>query len=41
MPYVTIDTSDGVAQLTLNDPDRRNAVSQAMNDEIVAALDEL
>ena len=41
MPYVMIDTSDGVAQLTLNDPDRRNAVGQAMNDEIVAALDEL
>ena len=41
MSYVMIDTSDGVAQLTLNDPDRRNAVSQAMNDEIVAALDEL
>ena len=41
MPYVTVDVSDGVAQLTLNDPDRRNTVSQAMNDEIVAALDEL
>ena len=41
MPYVKTDISDGVAQLTLNDPDRRNTVSQAMNDEIVAALDEL
>ena len=41
MSYVKIETSDGVAQLTLNDPDRRNAISQAMNDEIVAALDEV
>ena len=41
MPYVKIDVSDGVAQLTLNDPDRRNTVSHAMNDEIAAALDEL
>ena len=41
MSYVMLDTSDGVAQLTLNDPDRRNTVSQAMNDEIVAALDEI
>ena len=41
MPYVKIDTSDGVAQLTLNDPAKRNAVNQAMNDELVAALDEL
>ncbi|MCY4665911.1 MAG: enoyl-CoA hydratase-related protein [Acidimicrobiaceae bacterium] len=41
MSYVKIDTSDGVARLTLNDPDRRNTVSQAMNDEIVAALDEI
>ena len=41
MPYVKTDVSDGVAQLTLNDPDRRNTVSHAMNDEIAAALDEL
>ncbi len=41
MPYVMIDTSDGVAQLTLNDPGKRNAINQAMNDELVAALDEL
>ena len=41
MAYVKIDTSDGVAQLTLNDPGKRNAVNQTMNDEICAALDEL
>ena len=41
MAYVKIDTSDGVAQLTLNDPGKRNAVNQTMNDEIGAALDEL
>ena len=36
-----IETSDRVARLTLNDPLKRNAVNQAMNDEIAAALDEL
>ena len=36
-----IETSDRVARLTLNDPSKRNAVNQAMNDEIGAALDEL
>ena len=41
MAYVKIDTSDGVARLTLNDPGKRNAVNQTMNDEICAALDEL
>ena len=41
MSFVTIETSERVARLTLNDPDRRNAINQAMNDEIVAALDEL
>ena len=41
MADVKIDTSDGVAQLTLNDPGKRNAVNQTMNDEICAALDEL
>ena len=41
MPYAIVETSDGVARLTLNDPDKRNAVNQAMNDEIAAALDEL
>ena len=40
MSYVMIDTSDGVAQLTLNDPGKRNAVNAAMNTEITEALDE-
>ncbi len=41
MSCVVVDVSDGVARITLNDPGKRNAVSQAMNDEIVAALDHL
>ncbi len=41
MGYVLTEISDGVARLTLNDPDKRNAVSKAMNDEIAAVLDEL
>lgn len=41
MSLVTIKVQDRVATLTLNDPDKRNAITLAMNDEIVAALDEL
>ena len=41
MPFVNIDISDGVARLTLNDPSKRNAINQTMNDELCAALDEL
>ena len=40
MPLVTTEVHDRVAVLTLNDPDKRNAVTLAMNDEIIAALDE-
>lgn len=40
MPYVLTEVSDGVALLTLNDPDKRNAINLAMNEEIAAALDE-
>ena len=40
MPLVTTEVSDGVVVLTLNDPDKRNAITLAMNDEIAAALDE-
>ena len=40
MPLVTTEIHDRVAVLTLNDPDKRNAVTLAMNDEIIAALDE-
>ncbi len=41
MSYVTTDVSDGVAVLTLNDPDKRNAINLQMNDELAATLDEL
>ena len=41
MRYITIDISNGVATLTLNDPDKRNAINLQMNDEICEALDEL
>ena len=37
---VTTEVHDRVAVLTLNDPDRRNAITLAMNDELTAALDE-
>ena len=40
MPLVTTEVHDRVAVLTLDDPDKRNAVTLAMNDEIIAALDE-
>ncbi len=41
MSLVTVTVTDSVATLTLNDPDRRNAVTLAMCDEVGAALDEL
>ena len=41
MSYVNTDMSDGVAVITLNDPDKRNAVNLLMNDELAATLDEL
>ncbi len=40
MPLVTTEVHDRVAVLTLNDPDKRNAITLAMNGEIAAALDE-
>ena len=40
MPLVTTEVHDRVAVLTLNDPDKRNAITLAMNDEIIVALDE-
>ena len=36
---VRTEVSDGVGTLTLNDPQRRNALNAAMVDEIVAAID--
>jgi enoyl-CoA hydratase len=38
---VTVDVSDRVAVVTLNDPERRNVLSLPMVDEIVAAFDSL
>ena len=41
MRYVNTDISNGVATLTLNDPEKRNAINLQMNDEICEVLDEL
>ncbi len=41
MSLVSVDVRDAVATLTLNDPDRRNAVTLAMCDEVSAALDQV
>jgi enoyl-CoA hydratase len=41
MPYITVDIHDRVATITLDDPQRRNAISLAMNAELLAVLDDL
>lgn len=41
MPLVLVDINEAVATITLNDPDRRNAMTLAMCDEVSAALDEV
>ncbi len=41
MSLVNIDITDSVATVTLNDPDRRNAVTLAMCDEVHAGMDEI
>ncbi|MGI9600741.1 MAG: enoyl-CoA hydratase-related protein [Acidimicrobiales bacterium] len=41
MPLVETSIADRVALVTLNDPDRRNVVTAAMNDQLVAAVDRL
>ena len=41
MPYVLVDVADRVATITLNDPPRRNAINLSLNDELIAALDEI
>jgi enoyl-CoA hydratase len=38
---LTLETSDGVALLTLNRPEKRNALSVALRNEIVRRIDEL
>jgi enoyl-CoA hydratase len=40
MPLIETDVRDRVGILRLADPDKRNAITLAMNDEIVAVLDE-
>lgn len=40
-PFVQTERSEGVAVVTLHDPDRRNAINATMNDELVALFDEL
>jgi enoyl-CoA hydratase len=39
-PLVLTDLADGVATLTLNNPDERNTLTAAMVEQIVAAVDE-
>jgi len=41
MPSVLVSVADRVATITLNDPARRNAINLALNDELIAAIDEL
>ncbi len=41
MSLVNVDTNDGVAVVTLNDPDHRNTLTLPMVGEIVAAFDAL
>ena len=41
MSLVSVDVRESVATITLNDPDRRNAVTLAMCDEVGDALDRL
>jgi enoyl-CoA hydratase len=41
MALVRTDLTDGVATVTLNDPERRNALTLPMVEEIVTALDDL
>lgn len=40
MALIETEVRDRVGILTLNDPDKRNAITLAMNDEIAAVLDE-
>ena len=40
MSLITTEVRDRVGILTLNDPDHRNAITLAMNDEIGAVLDD-
>lgn len=39
--HVLCDVADGVAVVTLHDPDRRNAITATLNDELLALFDDL
>jgi enoyl-CoA hydratase len=41
MSFLLVDIADGVATLTLNNPDERNSLSAPMVDEIVAAMKQI
>ena len=41
VPMITLEVADRVAVVTLNDPDRRNVVSNALNDAVIGSMDEL
>ncbi|HEX2038785.1 MAG TPA: enoyl-CoA hydratase [Acidimicrobiales bacterium] len=41
MALVTVDVEERIATVTLNDPDRRNVLSTAMAEELVAAFDRI
>jgi enoyl-CoA hydratase len=41
MPNVLVNVADRVATITLNDPDRRNAINLTLNDELITAIDDL
>ena len=41
MPYILSERHDAVAVVTLNDPDKRNAVNLEMNGELIELFDEL
>ena len=41
MPLVLLDIADGVATITLNNPDERNTMTAPMVSEIVAAMDRI
>jgi enoyl-CoA hydratase/carnithine racemase len=41
MSLVTVTVTDGVATLTLNNPDERNTLTAPMVEEIIAAMDKI
>ena len=41
MDYILTEVADGVATITLNDPEKRNAINLKMNDEICETMDAL